>query len=241
MAHYAQVKSGILLGAFDLSGDMNSVTIQRTQEGLGNDTFGPTKAFLARMGGIQDGVFGMAGLLELTNDGQDERLAANMSLSNVPILVGFNGLDDFARVKFGLVQQGQYQAGGNAGERAEWTADGRISGYAMTDGNLMAVGAKTGTFDGTARELGAVSATQFLRGQIHATAKDTFTSAVFKVQSAATEGGSYTTRATFATITDLTSQHLVPVAGPFTDTWWKVICDSFTGTSLTIYAAVAIS
>lgn len=241
MAHFALTKAGILLGPFDLSGDMNAVNIQRTQEGMPNDTFSPTKTFFARLPGIQDGVFGLAGLVELTDDGQDERLSANMSLNNIPIMVGLNGLADFDRVKFGVVLQGEYQSGGTSGNRAEWTASGRISSYAMTDGNLLAVGAKTGTFNGTARELGAISATQYLRAQIHAVAKSSFTSAVFVVQSAATEGGAYTTRGTFTTITDLTSQHLVPVIGPFTDTWWRIAATSFTGTSLTVYGAVGIS
>jgi hypothetical protein len=150
------------------------------------------------------------------------------------------GAPDGGRAKFGVFQQGQYQSGGTSGNRAEWSADGRISGYALTDGLILVTGAKTGTFDGVARELGAVSATQYLRAQIHATAKSAFTSAVFVVQSAATEGGAYTTRGTFATITDLTSQHLVPVAGPQTDTWWRISATSFTGTSLTVYGAVGI-
>jgi len=241
MAHFALLNCKILLGEFDISGDLNRVTIQRTQEPLPDDTFSSTKTFKARIPGLQDGVFGLAGLVELTNDGQDEIFNANMSLSNKPILVTLGAAEDFDRCKFGVIQQGQYQSGGNVGGRAEFSAEGRISGYALTDGNIMAIGAKTGTFNGTYRQLGAVSATQKLYAQIHATAKDTFTSAVFKVQSADDAGGTNVTdRITFATINGLTSEFATPVSGAITQQFWRVICSAFTGTSLTITAAVGI-
>ena len=242
MAHFPYLNNKIVLGPYDLSGDMNSVTIARTQEGLSDDTFSASKTFKARIGGLGDGVIGMAGLIELTDDGQDEILSTNISLSNIPILISFPGAADFDRCKFGKIQQGSYNRGGNVGQRAEWTAEGKISSYVLTDGNIMATGAKTTTFNGTARQLGALSATQKLYATLHATAKTTFTSAVFKVQSDDNSGFTTPTdRITFSTVTGLTSEFATPVSGAITDDWWRVICSSFTGTSLTIYIAVGIA
>ncbi len=247
MAHFPHLHTTILLGTMDLSSDMSSVTIARTQEGLSDDTFSPTKAFKARMGGLGDAVVGMAGLINL-GDGsvgvatQDSTLFANMSLTGLPMLISFPGAADFDRCKFGKVQQGTYQSGGNVGQRAEWTAEARVASASWTDGNIMATGAKTTTFNGVARQLGALSATQKLYAILFATAKTTFTSAVFKVQSDDNSGFTTPTdRITFTTVTGLTSEMPAAVAGVVADDWWRITCSSFTGTSLTIYAAVGIA
>ncbi len=247
MAHFPYLHNLILLGTMDLSSDMTSVTIARTQEGLSDDTFSPTKAFKARMGGLGDAVVGMAGLINL-GDGtpavptEDSTMFANMSLTGLPLLVSFPGGADFDRCKFGKVQQGTYQPGGNVGQRAEWTAEARISAGVFTDGNIMATGAKTTTFNGVARQLGALSATQKLYAVLFATAKTTFTSAVFKIQSDDNSGFTTPTdRITFTTVTGLTSEMPAAVSGAITDDWWRVTCSSFTGTSLTVYIAMGIA
>jgi len=239
MAHFPILRSEIILGQYRLTGDMNKVTIARTMQDLDNTTFPAT--FKARMPGLSDGQIGMAGLIDLTDDGQDEILFGNMALSNIPILIGLDGMADFDRVKLGKIQQGQYQSGGNVGGRAEWSADGRISSNVLTDGNIMAVGTKTGTFNGTWRDLGALSATQRITAQIHATAKTVFTSAVFKLQSADDAiGTNVTDRLTFTTVTGLTSEQKT-LAGAVTQTFWRIMASAFTGTNLTIYTAAGIS
>jgi hypothetical protein len=242
MAHYVLTASKIILGQYDISGDLNSVRIERSQKDLDDTNFSSAaNGFESCIPGLSKGVIGMGGLVELTDDGQDEIFNAQMSLSNTPLTVGYGGLADFARVKFGAIQQGSYQAGGDVGGRAEFSAEGLISNYALVEGNVMATGAKTGTFNGTWRQLGAVSATQKLYAIIHAIAKTSFTSAVFKVQSADDAGGTNTTdRITFTTITDLTSEFAVPISGAITQQFWRVICSAFTGTSLTIYSSVGI-
>lgn len=240
-AHYPLTTTKILLGQYDISGDLNKIEIDRSQAELADDTFtSAATGFRARIPGMQDGVFSLAGMVELTDDGQDEIFETNMSLSSIPIMVGLQGFTDFNRVKFGLIQQGEYKSGGNIGGRAEFSANGRISNYVLTDGNILATGAKTGTFNGTARQLGAVSASRSIWAQIHAVAKTTFTSAVFKLQSDDNSGfSSPTDRITFTTITGLTSE-LKTLAGAITDDYWRIVCSSFTGTSLTIYCAVGI-
>lgn len=241
MSHIPLLNCKIILGQYDISGDTNRISIARSQQDLSDDTFSATKTFKARIGGLGDGVIGMAGLVELTDDGQDEIFSTNMALSNIPLLISLLSAADFDRCKFGKIQQGQYQSGGKVGGRAEWTADGRISDYVLTDGNIMAVGAKTTTFNGVARQLGAMSATQKMYATLHATAKSAFTSAVFKVQSDDNSGfTSPTDRITFSTVTGLTAEHKV-VSGAITDDYWRVICSSFTGTSLTIYIAIGIA
>lgn len=241
MSHFPLLNCKIILGQYDISGDTNRISIARSQQDLADDTFSATKTHKARIGGLGDGVIGMAGLVELTDDGQDEIFSTNMSLSNIPLLISLLSAADFDRCKFGKIQQGQYQSAGKVGGRAEWSADGRISDYVLTDGNIMAVGTKTATFNGVARQLGAMTATQKMYATLHATAKNTFTSAVFKVQSDDNSGFTTPTdRITFSTVTGLTAEHKV-LSGAITDDYWRVICSSFSGTSLAVTIAIGIA
>lgn len=83
--------------------------------------------------------------------------------------------------------------------------------------------ARTSSANGTATQVGAVSATQRMFASLHVTTvsgTDTPTLTV-KVQSAATEGGSYTDRITFSNATAVGGQWS-NVAGAVTDTWWRV-------------------
>jgi hypothetical protein len=240
MAHFPFKDAKILLDKYDLSGDMNAVGIARTQKELDNKTF-VNSGFEMRIPGFQDGIVSMAGLLETAAGGQDEILHGRFGLTDIPVFITLKQAVDFERAWFGQFMQGNYNRGGTVGERAEWTAEGKLSANALVAGNIMAVGTKTGTFNGVARQLGQVSATQRLYAAIHATAKNAFTSAVFKVQSDDNGGfSSPTDRITFTTITDLVAEFAAPVLGPITDDYWRVICSAFTGTSLDIYAAVGI-
>jgi hypothetical protein len=230
----------IWLAQYDISTVLAKINVQRSQEGKDAKTFDGT-LWMARAVGLQDGVIGMAGLMDLADDGQDEIFEGLNGQANVPCMVSYAGAADFNRVKFAPIVQGEYASGGNVGDLAAFTANGRLSTSALVVGNIMAVGTKTGTFNGTWRELGAVSATQKVYAQLHATAKTAFTSAVFKVQSADDAGGTNTTdRITFTTVTDLVALHPTAVSGAITQTFWRVICSAFTGTNLTMVAAVGI-
>lgn len=81
--------------------------------------------------------------------------------------------------------------------------------------------ARTSSSTGTAYQLGAITATQRMYGALHVTfASGTTPTLVVKLQSSATEGGSYTDRITFTSAGGLTSQWS-SVAGAVTDTWWR--------------------
>jgi len=83
--------------------------------------------------------------------------------------------------------------------------------------------ARTSSSNGTATEIGAVTAAQRMYASLHVTTvsgTDTPTLTV-KVQSSTTEGGSYTDRITFTNATAIGGQWS-NVAGAVTDTWWRV-------------------
>lgn len=239
MSHFPLMNCGIYLSEFNISGDTNNVQISRSQQDLDGTTF-TNSGFKMRIPGLSDWTVGMSGLVELTDDGQDEIFHSRFALADCPFLVTLKTPAELQRCKFGLIQQGTYTSGGQVGGRAEWSAEGKVSNYVGLDGEILSVGAKTGTFNGTARQLGAVSATQTVYAQIHATAKTSFTSAVFKLQSDDNSGFTTPTdRITFTTITGLTSEQK-RLVGPITDDYWRIVCSSFTGTSLTIICGVGI-
>jgi hypothetical protein len=240
MAHFVLTNAKVLLGEFDISGDLNQVTITRTAKDEDDTCFGDT--FHNCIQGLQMGVFAMAGFVELTDEGQEEIFFNNMnSVVDKPILVTLQTAAAFQRAKIGVIMQTQVQSGGEVGSNAPFSCSGRISNHALTDANLLRVGAITGTVNGTAYELGAVAATEKVYASLHVTSVTALTSMIIKVQSASDEAfTSPNDRITFTTVTGLTSQFATPVSGAITDTWWRVICSSFTGTSATIYAAVGI-
>lgn len=109
------------------------------------------------------------------------------------------------------------------GELAMGMLGGNGSGVAVRGACLHPPStARTSSASGTAIEIGAVAATQRMYGALHVTSTSgTSEQLTVKLQSSATEGGSYTDRVTFTTATDVTYQWS-SVAGAVTDTWWRV-------------------
>lgn len=112
-------------------------------------------------------------------------------------------------------------------------------------GTVGAIGAKTTTTFGTARNLGLVGATQKLYGILHITAvSGTNPTLDVIIRSDALVGmGSPTTRITFTQATAITSQWATPVSGAIADDLWWQIGWTIGGTntpSFTIMVAIAI-
>lgn len=82
--------------------------------------------------------------------------------------------------------------------------------------------ARTSSSSGTAVQIGAVSVTQRLYAALHVTSVSGTPTLDVKVQSAATEGGSYTDRITFTQVSTSITSQWANVAGAVTDTWWRV-------------------
>lgn len=109
------------------------------------------------------------------------------------------------------------------GELAMGELSGAGTGVAVR-GTLMHPPAtsRTSSSTGTAYELGAITATQRMYCSAHVTFHSgTSEALILKLQSSATEGGSYTDRITFTTVSDALGSEWKSVIGAVTDTWWR--------------------
>jgi hypothetical protein len=177
--------------------------------------------------GLANVQFSFNGLVELTDDMQDEYMAAHGgAVSNIPISMMLSNTPTVGtKAKFFVCQLTNYQFGGVHGELLPFAATGSGSnGHRLINGYVLEVGstARTSTFNGTAVQMGAVGASQYLYGAIHVTSASASDTLDVVIASAATEGGAYTTRMTFTQATDETTEYPARVAGPFTDSWWRV-------------------
>jgi hypothetical protein len=103
--------------------------------------------------------------------------------------------------------------------------------------------ARTSSGSGTARQLGAVAAGQRIYGALHVTAASgTAPNLVVKLQSSATEGGSYVDRVTFSAATAAGANQFASTLGAITDTWWRTNWTvSGTGPSFTFGVSAGIA
>ena len=116
-----------------------------------------------------------------------------------------------------------YSPGANIGDAYMFSASDQVTGL-VTRGLVMATGAKTSTADGTARQLGAVSATQSIRASLHVLAvsgTDPTLDVIVESDDEEAFGGTPETQITFAEATAVGGE-LLTTAGAITDDWWRV-------------------
>ena len=136
----------------------------------------------------------------------------------------------------------KYSPGANIGDAYAFSASNQVSGT-LTRGLIMGTGAKTVTGNSTARQLGAVSATQKIRASLHVLAvSGTSPTLNVTVRSDDTEGfASPTTRITFPQRTAIGGE-LLTADGAITDAWWRVTWTiGGTSPSFTFVIAVGVA
>lgn len=241
MSVYVLKDCKLYLAGYNLSGDMNSLSLSYEAEMLDRTTFAS--------GGSREK---LAGLLNVTADHEgyweggidkvDEVLFNEIGTSHEVMTIcptdGVAGEKAFTTKTL----LATYSPGGAVGEMLAFTvsAEGHDT---LVQGTIMINGALTATGSGTARQLGAVSATQKLYASMHVVAvSGTTPSLTLKVQSDDASGFlSPTDRITFAAATAIGSQWATPVAGPISDSWWRLDY-TITGTSpsFTVICVVGI-
>lgn len=194
-------------------------------DGLDKSCFGDSAHVVTP--GLANVSFNFNGLVELTDDMQDEYMSGHTgAVSNIPVsMMLVNTPTVGTKAKFFVCQLGNYQFGGAHGELLPFTAAGSGSnGHRLINGYVLEVGttARTSTFNGTAWQVGAVGATQYLYGAIHVTTASVGDTLDIVIASGATEGGAFTPRMTFTQASTVTCQYGTRVAGEISDTWWRV-------------------
>lgn len=221
MAHLVLTEPRIYLGSYDITTDTKDVSLDIAVPDLDDSHFGST--WNARLAGVPDASLNFSGSLELTDDGQDETTFGYVGGSDTTVSVA-------AQYGLGNVGYGfksllaSYSLLGAHGEIApiSGSALGQSRAFRGTQLHL-SDSAVTGTGTGTAFNVGAVSSTQRLYATLHVVSASGITPTLdVTIESDDAEGfPSAVTRLTFTQATGKTHQ-FASVAGPITDTWFRV-------------------
>jgi hypothetical protein len=209
--------------AANLTGYSNKVDCAISVDVLEDTTFG-SGGYKERVGGLFDvngsiEGFWQAGDLTKPSD------AFWASLSNpkaaLTLIPTGGAVGDTCYVTRAM--EASYHPSGQVGELMAFAVDFN-GNWPVALGQVLVSAATpiTTTGNGTAKQVGAILATQALYASLHVEAA-VGTSLAVKIQSATSSGfGSPTDRITFVTATTIGAQTL-SVVGPITDTWWRAV------------------
>lgn len=215
----------IYLDAYDISGNSNKIDLKYGAESLDNTTFGST--YKSRQAGLCSADVQIDGFYEVDatsaatykiDDIVDANFGVTGKLLTICPTTGAQG-----EVAFMVPSMiGEYNIGASVGEILPFTFSGQNTDV-LARGTVMENAAKTSTANGTARQLGATSATQKVYAGLHIlAASGTNPTLDVKIQSATVEGfGTPVDRITFAQATAIGSQWATAISGPITETWWR--------------------
>lgn len=218
---YRDVK--IYSGGYDLSGDTNQLKLSYAYDKVEVKHFGQECRYNAK--GLARLAFDLVGNAYSNDDpaGSEDVLYARQGLADVPMtfcpLTGAPGEVGY----FAKTMQADLEVGGAVGEMYAFTVAGEGENVPLVRGTMLATGAKTSTGNGTAYELGEITAGRKLYACLHVLAvAGTDPTLDLIIQSDDAEAfSSPLTRASFAQANAIGAQYLTPVAGPITDTWWR--------------------
>ena len=204
----------------DFSGVMSSLAVAYGSQLKEARVFGDKG--IRRISGLTDVALSHAGFFDAET--VDIDLHANIGVDNVPITAAPN---DGAEGKIAYIFQaahGEYAPAAEVGELHGYTVTAVGSGGdRLVRGTILGNGVQTATGEGTAFQVGAVSASQKLYAALHVFATGGTPTLDVTVESDALEAfGSPTTKITFAQKTAVGSQWATPVAGTIDDDWWRI-------------------
>lgn len=210
----------IWFDGYDLTGFLNAVSMQYAAEALDETVIGDSARKFK--GGLKTVSCGIEGLFDETPDGV---LATVIGTQDKILTIGRSGSEGDPVFSFKSMA-GQYSPRGAVGELFGFSLQAAATGK-LVRGTLMENNSAAGaTADGTARQLGAVSASQRLYAGLHVLNSDGSGDQTLDVtiESDATNdfSGSETTRVTFSQVTDSVGGQWQELGGAVTDEWWRV-------------------
>lgn len=212
------------LGAYNLSTDMQAMTIGSGIEPQDNTVFGDS--FRSNFGGLAVPRFESEGLWQAGTDQVDPVLNTAVGVADTVLTMGAQTGAAGERAYFFRALVADYVPGGPVGELFKFTVSATGSGGGvLIPGTLLHNASVTATGNGTAYQVGAVSSSQFLYAAIHVvtvSGTNPTLDVIVKSDDVENFGGTPATQITFAQATGITSEYATRVAGAITDDWWRV-------------------
>lgn len=221
---------------YDMTGDLNQTTMPIEWEALDSTTFGPTRSGRSRAAGLEDVSSQVAGFYQAGTGLVDPTVFSTLGDTIQVITHSHDGAEG-SPAYFYQAKTFNYQVFGDIGQMTPFSltaqgvrgnggqAVGAVRGPVLkTKADVSATGAT-----GTANQMGAVSADQYLYAALHVFSAGTTITAV--LESDDNSGfTSATTRITFGPITATGGTWGTRVAGAITDDWWRLRITAITGT-----------
>ncbi len=243
MGKFVLTDAKVLFDGRDLSGNLNSVSLEISVETPEKTAFGDVSR--TRLPGIMDIVATHNGYWEIVSaaDDLDADLIAQIGASSALMSLSDDGgsLGDFAYAF--PTQAANYVRGASHGEVYAFSITVNTDGP-LVRGIVMENSAFAGTADGTDRQIGAVSATQSIYSTLHVIAvSGTNPTLDVTVESDASTAfsGAETVRMTHPQMIAVGSNQQI-LAGAITDDWWRLVM-TIGGTdtpTFTIFGSLAI-
>lgn len=207
---------------YDLSGDIQGVAL--TQEPEMQDDTVMSDTTRSNTIGLDSFTLQHEGLWSAGAGNPDAIIEAHRDLDDVLGTVTPVDGAEGAIAYFCLTTQGAYSFGGSVGDLHRYSVSLAARDGAVR-GTLMHNASRTATANGTARQLGAVGASEKLYAGIHVvTVSGTNPTLDVIVESDSQEDflGTPATQITFAQKTAVGSEWATPVSGAIADTWWRI-------------------
>lgn len=212
----------VLVNGADLTGNSNKLEVTSSVEELDATDF-YSGGWREKVAGLASHEWTLEGYWEAGDSGKpDDRLWADLGTTTAWTAAVQQATGSVAY--FGNVYNGAHTIGGEVGTIAPMMAKGLGNGRVIR-GELLhpAATARTSTGTTTGVQLGALSSTQSMYAVLHVVSASGSTPTLdVKLQSSATQGGSYTDRITFTQATTSRTSQLSSYAGAQTNTWWRV-------------------
>lgn len=231
------------VGGYDLTGDTNNGSLDLDHEVFDNTVFQPpgSGGARSRQCGLEDVTVQQSGFWASGAGSVDEDAFSRLGVLDEPITMSPDGAEGSVAY---MLRGGRFRYGllGAHGQPAPFSVDFRGTNgetavaRGMVTKTKAAVSATGAT--GTGVQLGAASSGQYLYATLHVFAAGTTLTAVVESAADNTFAGA-TTRATFSAVTAAGGYWATRVAGPVTDTWYRLRVTSITG-SFTVAAIVGI-
>ena len=228
MASLSLTDCAIWVGALDLSTEHNQVSLESRAAELDATTFG-SGGWTARRGGLKSVSLNHQGFTNYAEP--DATLSTNFLVTEV-VTVSPTGAVGTVAYTFEGKRFNYQPIGGTVGEMAGFS--GTAMGANGVDGLVRSTiirpkASVSATGNGTAQQLGAVSASQYMYAALHVLSAGTTLTILVESDDASDFVGA-TTRATIGPITSAGGTWVTRVAGPITDTYWRMRISAITGT-----------
>lgn len=231
MATFALTDATCWVGGYDFTGDLNQISLAASADELDVTTFG-SGGYRSRIAGLRTVQASLAGFWSSASTGApDPQLMPDLGVTDRVVTIA---PDDAEGAVAYMFQGAKFstQMFGAIGDATPFSVEmmgtngvGLIRGQVLkAKGNVNSTGAT-----GTAVELGAVSSGQYLYATFHVFSAGTTVTAVLESDVDNTFATA-TTQATFGPITTTGGTWATRVAGPLTDTWYRLRISAVTGT-----------